>query len=449
MKHLIVKFVIPVTLISLIMSCKPTIKAPTADKGSVDATRFVAIGNSITAGYADGALYYEVQQNSFVNLLAQQFKLIGGGDFKQPLMNAGSVGVGMDSLAPYKLAYSTDCKGVTALGPVRVATAGDVSAFNTSVYSSQGPFNNMGVPGAKAITVVQSGFGNSSLGVGNFNPFFYRMAANAATSSILSDAVAMNPTFFSVFIGNNDVLAYALKGASSDAITPTSGVSGVGFDGSINAIVNSLSANGAKGVIANIPDITSLPYFTTIPWNGLTLRAGQADSLNTALLGLFVFQEGKNAFIIEDTAVPFIGSRFIFPGELILLGVPLEKIKCNGMGTLTPIPAQYILTANEITTIQNTINAYNTAIKAIADAKGLAFVDVNSFIKSAQKGIEYNGISINMKFVTGGAFSLDGLHLNPIGQALLANEFIKAINSKFGSTIPQVDATKYRGIIFP
>ncbi len=449
MKHLIVKFVTPVTLISLIMACKPTIKTPAVDKGSVDATRFVAIGNSITAGYADGALYFDGQQNSFVNLLSQQFKLIGGGDFRQPLLSAASVGVGTDSSAPFKLGYSTDCKGVTALAPVRVASTGDVSAFNTSVYSAQGPFNNIGVPGVKAITAVQSGFGNSSLGAGNFNPYFYRMAANPATSSLLSDAVAMNPTFFSVFIGNNDVLAYALEGGASDAITPPSGISGVGFDGSINAIVNALTANGAKGVIANIPDITSLPYFTTIPYNGLTLRQGQADSLNNALGGLFVFQEGKNPFIIEDTAVPFIGSRLILPGELILLGVPLEKIKCNGMGTLTPIPAKYILSANEITTIQNIIAAYNTTIKAAADAKGLAFVDVNSFIKSAQKGIEYNGISINTKFVTGGAFSLDGLHLNPIGQALLANEFIKSINSKFGSTIPQVDATKYRGIIFP
>lgn len=448
MKYVFVKFVISLTSLFLFMSCKPNIKTPSANKGHVDATRFVAIGNSITSGYADGALYYEGQQNSFVNILAQQFKLIGGGDFKQPLMSTSSIGVGSVGNAPFKLGYGTDCLGVTSLMPVPKATAGDTDAFKTSVYASQGPFNNMGVPGAKVITAVQTGYGNPSLGTGNFNSFFYRMASNPATASMLSDAVAMNPTFFSVFLGNNDVLAYALTGGVSDAITPSAGSIGVGFDASFNAIINALTANGANGVIANIPDITSLPYFTTIPYNGLTLRKGQADSLNATGIP-FTFQEGNNAFVIEDTSVAFVGARQIKPGELILLDVPLDKIKCHGMGTLTPIPNMYVLTADEITKIQNAITAYNTTIKAVADLRGLAFVDVNAFLKSAQKGIVYNGVSLNANFVTGGAFSLDGLHLNPIGQALLANEFIKAINNKYTSTIPQIDATKYRGIIFP
>ena len=133
MQNKLIKFVIPALLI---MSCKPNIKTPAANKGQIDATRFVAIGNSITSGYADGALYYEGQQNSFVNLIAQQFKLIGGGDFKQPLMSAASVGVGSDSLSRFKLDYATDCLGATSLMPVRVAAAGDVNALNTSVYSS-------------------------------------------------------------------------------------------------------------------------------------------------------------------------------------------------------------------------------------------------------------------------------------------------------------------------
>jgi hypothetical protein len=70
-------------------------------------------------------------------------------------------------------------------------------------------------------------------------------------------------------------------------------------------------------------------------------------------------------------------------------------------------------------------------------------------MSQTQKGISYDGISLNAQFVTGGAFSLDGIHLNPIGNALLANQFIQAINTTYGSTIPQVDATKYRGILFP
>ncbi len=451
MKNLFVKFVIPVTLLSLVMSCKPNIDTPSPSKGDINVTRYVAIGNSITSGFADGALYYEGQQNSFPNLIAEQFKLIGGGEFKQPLMNPGSIGVGSTGNAPFKLDYTTDCLGVTSLAPIPKAAQGDVGALSTNIFAAQGPFNNMGVPGAKAIDIATVGYGTPSVG----NSFFSRMASDPAAASILSDAKAVNPTFFSVFIGNNDVLAYATNGAAADAITPTTGIAGVGFDGSILSIVNTLTSNGAKGVIGNVPDITSLPFFTTIPWNGLALNQVQADSLNlawpndTIVGGLFNFKAGNNGFLIEDPAVPYIKKRLMKEGELVLLDTPLDSIKCHKLGSLKAISNKHILTASEIIKIQTATIAYNATIKSIAELKGLAFVDVNAFMNKTKSGFVYNGVAFSAAFVTGGAFSLDGIHLTPVGNALLANEFIKAINKTYNSTIPQVDATKYRGIIFP
>ena len=61
----------------------------------------------------------------------------------------------------------------------------------------------------------------------------------------------------------------------------------------------------------------------------------------------------------------------------------------------------------------------------------------------------YNGVTMSSKFVTGGAYSLDGIQLNPNGQALLANAFIEAINFSFNATIPYSNPIKYSGIIFP
>lgn len=435
--------------VSAMVSCKPKLEAPDPDKGSINVSNYVAVGNSITSGYADGALYYDGQKVSYAALLAEQFKLVGGGEFRIPYVPANSVGVGSTQNAPFKLGYSTDCLGITSLAPVPVAASGDVSIFSNSVYGSMGPFNNMGVPGAKVITAVAPGYGNPANGAGNYNPFFTRMASDPATASMLSDATAQNATFFSLFLGNNDVLAYATAGGASDAITPSSGAIGVGFDASYNAIVDAMTANGAKGVVGNVPDITALPYFTTIPYNGLALtRQSQVDSLNFSTSGIFNFHVGNNAFIIEDAASP-IGSRHILANELILLDVPLDSIKCHYMGSLTPIPDRYILTATEIANIQAAVSAYNTTIKSVAQSKGLAFVDVNGFLNKTKTGFVYNGVALNAQFVKGGAFSLDGIHLNPIGQALLANEFIKSINATYGSTIPQVDATKYRGVIFP
>jgi len=459
MKHFIYKSIVLLLTVSICCSCKPKITVPSPSKGNIDPTRYVAVGNSITSGYADGALSYNGQIVSYPNLIAGQLKLVGGGNFTQPLMPQGSIGCGTaDSsgqiifTAPFKLDYSTDCLGVNSLGPIPSAGSGDKNALLTSI-SSQGPFNNMGVPGAKVITALAPGYGNPANGTGKYNPFFTRMAKDVTSSSMISDAMLLNPTFFSLFLGNNDVLLYATNGGASDSITPPSGSAGVGFDGSINAIVSTLTSGGAKGVIGNIPDITALPYFTTVPWNGLTLRQGQADTLNGVVpfLGItYVFKAGANPFVIYDASVNTPShARVIQQGELVLLDVPLDQIKCHKMGTLIPIPNQYVLTATEIQNIKTATSAYNASIQSVAQAKGLAFVDVNAFLSQTQKGISYDGISLNAQFVTGGAFSLDGIHLNPIGNALLANEFIKAINNTYSSSIPQVDATKYRGILFP
>ncbi|HTA61083.1 MAG TPA: hypothetical protein VK835_01450 [Bacteroidia bacterium] len=447
MKNNIYKSVLTITSISLFVACKPHLTEPSPSKGNIDASRYVAIGNSITSGFADGALYYDGQQVSFPNLIAQQLKAIGGGDFVQPLISSASIGVGSTGNAPFKLDYSTDCLGVTSLAPVPKAANGDVSIFSTPV---QGPFNNMGVPGAKAITVALPGYGNPANGAGNYNPFFTRMAKNPSTSSMLSDAMLLNPTFFSLFIGNNDVLLYATSGGAKDFITPQAT-----FDASINAIVDTLVKHGAKGVIGNVPDITALPYFTTVPWNGLTLRQGQADTLNGVMpfLGIsYVFKAGDNPFVIYDAAVNTPShARVIQQGEFILLDVPLDSIKCHKMGTLNPIPNQYVLTAAEINAIETAISGYNATIQAVANnpKNNLAFVDVNAFLNKTKTGFAYDGITFNAAFVTGGSFSLDGIHLTPVGNALLANEFIKSINAKYSSSILQVDVTKYHGVIFP
>jgi len=429
-------------------SCRKQTDAPPVLKGSLDVSNYVSIGSSISAGYSDNALYYDAQLTSYPNLLAQQFKLIGGGNFKQPLVPASSVGIGASMNARYVLAPFMDCAGITSLAPVYAQANGDLSIFTTSV-AAQGPFNNMSVPGLKATTTLYPGYGDFNQGAGNFNPFFTRMTANPQSASILSDAASQGPTFFSLFIGSDDVMGYALAGAASDAITPSAGPAGYGFDASIDVIVNTLTAGGAKGVIANIPGVENLPYFTTIPPDGLMLDAANAAALTAAYSGLDIsFHEGSNGFMIQDPTIP-AGMRQIKQTERILITVPQDSLKCGGWGSLKPIPHQYVLTETELTEINDAITAYNTKLKAVADAKGLAFADVNAFMSRAKAGILYNGIGMNAQFVSGGIFSLDGVDLTPIGNALLANEFIKAINAKYGSTIPQVDATKYKGVSFP
>ena len=433
MQNVLYKLILGVATMSLVVSCKPDLKAPKASAGNLDISKYVSIGNSITSGYADNALYYDGQMVSYPNLIAEQFKLVGGGEFKQPLVSMGSVGFGSAGNSRYTLGYKTGCDGITSLSPL--SFAGDLSVLAN--ISSQGPFNNMGVPGAKSFHVPYPGYGT-------VNPFFGRMISNLATS-MLAEAAAQKPTFFSLFIGNNDVLGYASNGGAADSITASAI-----FNASIDGIVNTMMANGAsKGAIGSIPDVTNLPYFTTVPYNALVLtRQGQVDSLNAAYGAVGIsFSLGANAFVMALPGSPYY--RKLKSTELVLLSTPQDSIKCKGWGSKKAFTNKYVLTETEIANIQNAVSAFNSKLKAVADAKGLAYVDVNAFMAQAKKGITYNGITLSATFVSGGAFSLDGIHLTPRGNAMLANEFIKAINSKYGSSVPQVDVSKYKGVTFP
>ncbi|MGZ3883183.1 MAG: hypothetical protein ACXVP0_05355 [Bacteroidia bacterium] len=415
---------------------------------NIDFSRYLAFGDSITSGYADGALYYEAQQNSFANLLAGQFKLLGGGAFKQPMMSIQSPGIGSSGNARLIL-KKTRIKSKDVIVPEYAAEPGDLSALYTNVFAAQGPFNNMGVPGGRVITAFLKGFGNPFNGQGNYNPFFMRMAANPATSSMLSDALAIRPTFFTLFIGNNDVMAFALAGGTTDGITPVKGGPGVGFDGSFHAILDALTAGGAKGAVANLPDPDSLPFFTMVPYNGLLLTPKPAFALSERYKDKgILFTRGLNPFVIHDPSSkkPF---RPAESGDHLLFDLLLDHEKSNYLNGTSPIPKKYVLSAAQLSTVKKAIADYNVIIKSAALEKGLAFVDVNAILKTTVHDRFYSEKDRNVHFRRKGVFSLDGIHINPFGQALLANEFIKSINDTYSTSVPLLNSVKYRGLQFP
>src|SRR5690554_6116194 len=119
--------------------------------GEADFSKFVAVGNSLTAGYTDGALFIESQLNSFPNILAGQFALAGGGEFNQPLMNdnLGGLLLGGNVIAENRLFFNGS-------GPERLPGVPTTEVSQTL----SGNFNNMGVPGAKVYHLLAPGYGN-------------------------------------------------------------------------------------------------------------------------------------------------------------------------------------------------------------------------------------------------------------------------------------------------
>lgn len=432
-------------LLLVAVSCEPKIDDFTPTPGTADFSRYVSLGNSLTAGYADGALYTSGQSYSYANIIAGQLALAGGGNFVQPVVtNEDGLLAGK-----MKLGISTNCLGVTGLGPV--SAGGTPTGMPNAIAPVGYPVHNFGVPGAKSYHLVAPGYGNPAGLLTNpmtANPYFVRFASSPATT-VVADAMAANPTFFSLWIGNNDVLGYSTSGGAGDVITGQDL-----FTGALTGIVNAMTSTGAKGFIANIPDVTSVPFFTTIPYNGLVLtQQAQVDALNQAygggLLGIS-FVLGQNPFVISDPTSPNgIGMRQLEQGELVLLTLPQDSIRCAGWGSQKAIPGYYILDASEISAVKTATQGFNQTLSNLADAKGLAYVDANSFMAKAKTGLVYDGIKFSVTYVTGGLFSLDGIHLSPRGNAVIANYFIDAINEKYSSSVPHVNIGDYPGIVFP
>jgi hypothetical protein len=422
--------------------CKPQLTPEVYSKGDLDFSRYVAVGNSLTAGYADGSLYRSGQESAYPAILSHAFSRFGPSDYKAPLL-PGEAGWPSPKRV---LGMSSDCLGVTSLGPV-LSTANDTAGSSASI-ASQGPFNNLGVPGIRAIDFLNPIYGL-------LNPYARRFFIS---NNPLQQLSLVQPTFFSMWIGNNDVLGYATSGgtgkSSGGSPLDPDAISGTNyFAAAVDSVLNRLMPKGstAKGVVINIPDVTSVPFFTTVPYNGMVLtRQGQVDSLNLAYQPTGIsFTLGANAFVIQDNSVPVIKFRKAVAGEYILLTVPQDSLKCGGWGSRKPIPAQYVLDQNEVKAVKDATTMFNGILKTAAYQRGLAYVDVNAFMTSLSSGIMYNGVSLTTSFVKGGLFSLDGVHLTPKGNAVVANEIIRTINYVYGASLQSADVNAYNGVLFP
>jgi len=447
--------------------------------GSANFTKYVALGNSLTSGYRDNALYIDGQKQSYPNMIAQQMMLAGGGTFKQPLMPNNTGGFSNLPGFPGKFILSV-VNGALSPGP----TAAGAPLDN---ISGAGPYQNMGVPGAKSFHLGAAGYGNAAgLPIGAANPYFVRFASTA-NASVIGDAVAQAPTFFSLWIGNNDVLSYATsggigtdqKGNTNPATYGPNDITDPGVLASvITSYVGALTANGAKGVIANIPNITTIPFFTRVPAKPIAgLSDTQVAQLNAAYaqynggLGqakagglitdaeyqqrLIKFTAGiANGAVIKDKDLTNLGPqlpsyRQTTAKDLLLLTA--SSVLQAGGGTSTQLDDQFVLTEKETAKVMAATTAYNAAIKSIADSKNLAFVDANKKMNelAGASGIQFDGVKYTATFVTGGTFSLDGVHLTGRGYALIANEFMKMINEKYNSTLPMVNVNSFSGVTFP
>jgi hypothetical protein len=542
MKNWIYKLFAASIVIVVFYGCDPKIDVPAPSSGGADFSNYIAVGNSLTAGYADQGLYADGQMQSYPALIAQQMSMVSPITFTQPDIP----GNGSGYLYLTGLDLSTNPPAV------------DIGIFLPDANwldQLDGPFNNLGVPGIRVKDITVPGYGSSA----QANPYFYRMlGADDANSSYLSIVSKSNATFFTSWIGNNDVLGYATSGGvfGVDGL-PVTGLNGLTdpdteFKPSYDALINALTAGGAKGVVVTIPNVTEAPFFTTVPWNGAVLdestaalaNAFYAAGIDTAIqkqvetavfigaatlqvynaayqqaidggaseaeakafadsyiispdgqnnvananeaisdsyyslpkeqrpnhplyplidsntkstiaalkaAGIYpVFNAGPNGFVIyvEQNESNPLGIRQMVEGEYVLLTALLDG-KLEGLAALEPKENQYILTLEEVANVKEHTDAFNDIIRGYASSQDIAVVDANELLEQVNDGIYQDGVSVNGDFITGGAFSLDGIHLTPRGYAIVANGIIDEINSAFNARISPVIINNHRAVVLP
>lgn len=427
--------------------------------GNADLTRFVVIGNSLTAGYQSGSLYESAQIYSYGNLIAKQVNT----KFQMPIIS--------DPGTPGRM----EIQSLTASGAVIVNNPNSGSPVNL-LYSA--PYNNLGVPGSLIYDVLFATNANncaSALFANTPNSFFDIVLRNQGATQLtqLQQALAQQPSFVILWTGNNDVLAYATGGGVSPA-APTDATT---FSQLFAGIGQQLAQSGAQVVVANIPSVTSIPFLTTVGpalatnpllvWWQISLSQTASGLPATGLI--YMSHEGGTNLGILPYNVGFADSASLRNSSTLvtlrgssyaqLLGQPTGKYyrdfnlavplgvdttKPFGFHPQNPFPDIFVLDPDEINTAQSTVTNYNNAIQSVASTFNFGLVDVKALFTNIRQadftgGYKVDGLTFSTAYISGGLFSLDGVHPTSRGHAIIANEFIKVINSKFNASIPPVN----------
>lgn len=393
-----------------------SINGPTLAANGVDLSTYVAVGTSLSAGYESGGVVDRHQVHSFPALFAQQIgktvQADGQGTFTMPTINADGI--------PALLA-------IQSLSPLIVSNAGRTTGAPTNLAQGAA-YHDLGVPGAVLLDLVDTTHYHTTAPPVNRTNFTYFNIIQRARGSLLSQALSRGPSLISLEYGANEVLGPTTAGAAPSAATGTAYAQLMTL--SLNAIHATLP--NTRVAVFNVPEVTSIPYFTTFPAFTVSTTTGLPLPLVGAsgplqLGDLVLLPAG--GLIATGTGIPAGGYNYVNPAA-----------GSNNQ----PLPESLILRASEAAAAQTEIAKMNAVVDSVALRPFVTRVDIHDFFADiAANGYTLGGTTYTTDFITGGLFGLDGVHPNDFGYALMANRLIDAVNARFGSAIPRVNPAQY------
>jgi lysophospholipase L1-like esterase len=383
-----------------------TLEPPATPAGGALMSHYVAMGNSITAGYQSAGINDSTQKQSYAHLLAVA---AGAPYYYQSLQGRGC--------APPFVKNAANPQ-------VRVGGTGVTATTCDLVAKAEHPWlTNVAVPGARAIEMTDN--------------FAVPTASNTLTSLILGGETQAQrmaeggPTLVTMWAGNNDVLG-ALTNASNPGV-PAAITSSGAFNTAYDAALDAITATGADALVIGVVDVTNIPYTS----QGLVIFCaknpgvgGCPGTVGTSALPPTFTVNPNCAASLDSILVPW--STF----------VPL--IGAAALGATTTLDCSVdtkVVTPTEYAALRNAVVAYNAHIVTAAAAHGFAYWDPNPTLlakKAAGQIPVFPDLSqLATGVVTFGPyFTLDGVHPSALAHVLIADSLAARLNSAFGTTIP-------------
>jgi lysophospholipase L1-like esterase len=352
----------------------------------------VFLGDSLTAGYQSGSLLDTQQVHGWAPVVAAQaqFNII------QPLIAYPGAPNVLELVSVGPPPVITTAPGITT-GRENFATQVTDLAVPGALVNDVMNTAPVVIPTTDQEIITQLVLGFPGLGYGQ----------DLSQSGF---AIKAQPTTIFLWIGNNDALV------ADETGMPSSMTSVANFTSQYQALITQLTTmTPAHLVIANIPDVTQVPY------------------LQPAAMVLGEYSQA--------TGIPV-------PTLSALLGiVPGDLVNPTGLGEITPILTGKqkgpiddagVLSAAEVVTVQQQVTAFNQVIAAQAKTANATLVDINAlFAQVTKSGLTINGYTGTAAFL-GGFFALDGIHPTNTGYAVVANTFIDTMNAAMKTSIPDV-----------
>ncbi len=391
----------------------------------LDMSNYVALGDSVTAGLVSGGLVDCYQFNSYPALLADQ---AGTPTFEMPLISAPGV--------PSVLQLVSLAGGVPVIEPV-----GDfMDSFPYNVEYPL-PYNNLGVPTATLYDMLFQVGDIQNLAAGNLENIIFDLilripqVPDPTTGELLdftaiTQAIALQPTFVTMWIGMNDVLSAVYTATPVEGVTMTPvEIFGLLYPQAVGALATQTTADI---VLFTIPDVSALAFATTVP-----------PFLDIPGLGQVPIM-GSNGPLTADSRVTLLAADLLAQGY----GVPLPGYPPlpEDLNLVTGEPG-YVLRPDEIQAIRTQVAGFNAVIRESAAQFGLPVFDAAALVDEALSGhgYTYGSVTLNGDFLTGGLISFDAIHPQQIGHAIIASELIDFLNETYNANIPAMNLS---GVLF-